>query len=83
MVSAAVVSVAVVADPAERRARGVLAWFGPAREAVDVVPVAARARHDVDGEADRMLAALSVSDKRITGRDRDAVVGSDERDVGQ
>src|SRR4051794_8950070 len=51
----AVVEVAVPADPPERGARVVLPGLGPAGEAGDVAPRAARARQDVHGEPERML----------------------------
>ena len=78
VVAAAVVDVAVVADPAERRARVVLTGLGPLGEAVDVVPRATRRGDDVEREADRVLAADGVPAHLLARGDGHLVVLEDE-----
>ena len=84
MVAAAVVGVAVVADPSPRRAGLVLRGFGERGEAVDVIPAATRAGNQVHGEAERVLAVggvsgggVAVGDLRVEGLDDPQQVGQD------
>ena len=73
----AVVEVAVPADPAERAARVVLARLGPAGKPGDVGPRASRARLDVHGQPERVLAERLVADRPVALGDPD-VVAADE-----
>jgi hypothetical protein len=81
--AAAVIRVAVVTDPAERRARAVLARLGPLGQTIDVAPRSARARDDVEPDADRVLSAGRVTAGRVAVRDRDLVLALHPRDVSQ
>src|SRR5687768_5508010 len=61
--TAAMARVAVVADPAPRKLRPVLPWFGELRKLVDLVAAAA-GREDVGREPDRMLSVHGVAAHR-------------------
>src|SRR5688500_6816024 len=77
----AVVEVAVPADEAEGCARLVLARLGPAGEAGDVIPGPACARLDVHGQAERMLAEVSVADGSVALGDPHAVAADEVEQV--
>ena len=79
----AVVGVAVPADPAKRRAGVVLARLGPLGEPRDRAPAAARARVEVDGEAERVLAVQLVALDRVAGADLHVVAPDQVEHVAQ
>src|SRR5215213_7691039 len=79
----AVVDVAVPADPPERGARVVLTRLCPAGEPRYVGPRAARARLDVHGQSERVLAEPHVAHGREALGDAYAVAADEVQHVGE
>src|SRR4051794_15980759 len=83
VVASSVTDVTVVADPAKGRRRVVLLGLGPVGERVDVVPAAARAGDEVDGETERVLSPSLVAGRGIARGDGDVKARAQERQVGE
>jgi hypothetical protein len=79
----AVVGVAVPADPPKRRPGAVLARLGPLGQAAHLTPAAARARVEVHGQTERVLAARLVAPGGVPVAHLHVVAADQVEHVGQ